>query len=359
MDKNRNKHFASSQNVFCYTGEELNQYISGDISKDLRIKICHHLNVEKCERCRELFSILPGKHSVEEKIEPFFDEKRVDEIQKSIADNNSLPEFIQPKDKIAKGQIWTTSTAPKNMNGQQLETVPIGIPVLIIESGDSTKKLSNLIRVIPISFDKEFQKEGESIIISDSNPLNISILLEIFNERPMLAGNLIRFRGFLQKEDLEKVFEIRQIFKEMASPKEYGSDSQYIQWKKKEFKLAEYLSFPVNDSLWEENIEVQLKEYYKAADTDFTHKTDDLCILEETADYNFKIIQKEDQIILRFSSDDIEPMAILINGESVNFENNFPGDYEVLIGNAESLSGPIEITLKLEDESFSYGLVFV
>jgi|LGVF01.1.fsa_nt_gb hypothetical protein len=247
MKNLRKKDPASSQHQFCYTGEELLQYRSEKLPPEKRSRIFDHLNVEKCERCRRLYFSV--KKPDEETITPGFDPS----IMKKIKKRKIAPRTCPVPLKLEKGQIWTTSLEPENIYGEIVGSVAMGIPVMIIFPGSGKMSLENIIRVIPISCDIEFQLEGESLVIDKASPLQYPILLEIFNEKPMFAGNLEEYSGSISSEDLMKVIALRKQFLDGETSK---PDPEYLAWKQKEIELTGYLTFPVNESIWEEDAEI-------------------------------------------------------------------------------------------------------
>lgn len=143
--------------------------------------------------------------------------------------------------KVEKGQIWTTDTEVKDRLGKVVHTVPMAVPVMICNVWEN-----DVVRVLPLSFDIDFRYGFESVILKLSR-LG-SVLAEIFNERPMLAGNLGECRDSAGADDLKRISEAREKFldgyRETLLP-----DNDYLEWRKKEIELAKYLTLPVNLSL--------------------------------------------------------------------------------------------------------------
>ena len=137
-----------------------------------------------------------------------------------------------------KGELWTTNTEIMNVGGFMIGFVPVAIPVMVW----SEVGLDQIVKVIPISLDTEFSMWPESILVSIKNFL----LVEIFNERPMLIYNLGQCFGHISSGDLSRAELARD---EFISNNGNSLDENYLQWKKVEFKLAEYLTLPVNLSL--------------------------------------------------------------------------------------------------------------
>ncbi|MGD9733140.1 MAG: hypothetical protein AB7U45_13250 [Desulfamplus sp.] len=417
MMKNREKKTeykknpASLQNRFCYTGEEIKQYINGTSLPARRAQIALHLNIEKCSRCRQLFT-LTSRSNYEEvvaKKEVAYSgneelqsteytpaEKKIFERIKNRKKNERLqPVPFNIKNRVEKGQIWTTSPKPKNIQGQQLETVEAAVPVLIVDNGNGDKKLSNIIRVMPLSFDTDFHKEGETFCFDLSsgefaylNPLGYPFLVEIFNERPMLAGNLSGFRNVVSKADMDTIDgllkqyrygeDTNRIGDNFAKGKdalnrgrdENNTDSyldisaqerlqQIKAWQQRERELCEYLTLPANESLqYEEDIAIKVSEYKRAADGSGLSRIEEKQILIDNDDYRFVVIQKQEKIILRFDSSTVKPDSILIDGNAAEIKMSDYGEYDVEIGNARYLPEKITVILILDEDSFEFQLTF-
>ncbi|MBF0303529.1 MAG: hypothetical protein HQK73_10845 [Desulfamplus sp.] len=416
------KNPASLQNRFCYTGEEINEYINGTILPAKRAEISLHLNIEKCSRCRQLFTLIASSNYKVNSIEDFdgkdqnftkyspteytpTEQKIFERIKSRKKRERTNPVPFNIKNRVERGQIWTTSPKPKNMQGQQLETVEAGVPVLIVDNGNGDKKLSNIIRVMPLSFDTDFHKEGETFcfnlsynssnpsVSSDkpphSNPLGYPFLVEIFNERPMLAGNLSRFRSIVSKADMDMIDgllkqyrygeDTNRIGDNFAKGKdainrgrdENNTDSyldiseqerleQIKAWQQKERELCEYLTLPANESLQDEDdiAIIKVSEYKRAADGSGLSRIEEKQILIDNDDYRFVVIQKQEKIILRFDSSTIKPDSILIDGNAAEIQMSDYGEYDVEIGNARYLPEKIAVILMLDEDSFEFQLTF-
>lgn len=347
MKKHRKKDPASSQVQFCYTSDELMYYLKGKMPPEKRSQIFYHLNVEKCEMCRDMYISLQGP--AREKAPSGNNRSIIESLMKKKGKYRSSAVPLR----LEKGQIWTTSPKPKNMNGQIVGMVVIGIPVLIISCIDKEKTLENIIRVFPVSFDTEFHLEGETLVLDKTSPLGYPILLEIFNESPMLAGNLGDYRGSLLEKDLKRILALREKFMEDEISK---PDKEYLEWKRKEIDLTKYLTFPVNEGLWEEELEIVLDlTYRKAADTSGIELAEiKVHQLMETDDFFLAIVQKRDKVLLRFVSEKAEPEELQINGKSMAMSCVLPGEYEATMGYADQMPASTEITIAIDGEQFTF-----
>jgi hypothetical protein len=240
MTEKRKRNLASAQNTFCITAEDLQKYLTKHIEREDRIRIFKHL--QKCERCRRLYEDLQCLQEIGNEIDGII--LRKNSINNSMGKFVSRPQFTT-LEKLSSGQIWTTLTTILDSEGHKVMTVPMATPVLIIWPGnDGQKKLDNLIRVIPISLDTEFAVLNEDIILK-KNPLEYEILLTVWNEIPMLAGNLGEFRGQISDYDLHKIVNIRKkILSEIGTRKGYSADVK--KWRRIEMQRMKYLSAPIS-----------------------------------------------------------------------------------------------------------------
>ncbi|MBF0233093.1 MAG: hypothetical protein HQK65_08650 [Desulfamplus sp.] len=384
IKKEYRKDPASLQNRFCYTGEEIKGYMDGTISPGKRSDIGVHLNIEKCSRCRQLFTLIDLNNDKEsddvealksEKLETTeytpAERKIFERIKNRKKRANVQPVPFNVKNRVEKGQIWTTSPKPRTMQGQQIETVDFGVPVLIVDNGTGHKKLSNIIRVMPLSFDTEFHSTGETLCFDSSGPLGYPVLVEIFNERPMLAGNLSRFRNTVAKSDMDKIDALLKQYRygdsdtgETGTKRdasvgknetETDSDKEMTSWQRKEMALCEYLTLPVNQSLLdEEDIEIEVSEYKRAADETGISDVEIKAMLIDNDEYRFFILQERELILLRFASNTLKPEKIMLDGNAVEIRNPYPEEFDVEIGKADSLPEKMVITLLLEEENFEF-----
>ena len=336
MNDYRQKDPASSQNLFCFTADELIQYRSGNIDLKKKSDIDYHLYSEKCKRCLELY--LSSKISG---VEDAYDLSRPSK-EKDTVKNFPRKKIGQPS-LLEKGQIWTTSCDVRQMNGTISGTVEMAVPVCIYNPGNGEKSINNQIRVFPVSVDTEYHCEGYDVIINAPDPLNIPVLIAVFDEKSMLAGNLSECLCTLHEEDMARIQTVRNQFIDgnVKQP-----DPDIIKWQQKENELSLYLSGAVNESLWEES-EVHLEPYRKAADDSGIMLSEiKQHILAETDEYAIAILQKRDKVYLRFVSEKVKPLDILINSQAVPIISENPGQYETLLGYVEQLSGITEITIR-------------
>lgn len=374
MKKLRKRDPASPQYQFCYTSDELLEYRSGKLPPEIRSKVFHHLNVEKCERCREL--ILSIKKPVGETTPV----KRSRSILDKLMKKRDI--YVPPQTplKLTKGQIWTTLPEARNTHGKVIGSAPIATPVLVFWPGNGQKKLNNIIRVIPISIDIEFQLKGESLVIQESSPLGYPILIKIFDEKPMLAGNLGEYRGEVSQEDLAQVKSLREEFLDGKTSK---SDKDYLVWKRKEMELTKYLCFPVNEAVWEEEVEIEtqkhlrdadlarkiilttmivvvvLHRYRKAADTSGIELSEiKPHVLMETDEFSLSIIQKRDQVLLRHVSDTIEPQDLRVDGKAKAMARKGLGTFELVLGEVDVVPESSELQITLQGEHLTFQLQF-
>jgi transcription antitermination factor NusG len=353
MKQRHDRDLMSAQHQLCFTGEELLGYRYGNIDPELRYQIFYHLNVEKCKRCRGLFRSLrkPGEEAV---MAPKRGLEKAERLKYT-----PVPQIMPQR--LKKGQIWTTTASPRNMHGEIVHNAPIGVPVLIIKPGNGENDLENIIRVIPIALDVEYSFDSYSLALNETSPLMFPILLEIFNERPMLAGNLVEYKGPVCDADMDRIEEAREVYQQEQIPQ---PGKEILEWMQKEIKCTEYLTFPVNEALWEEEIaeegvEIFLEPYRKAADTtgveleEITTHT-----LTERGDFSLFIIQKRDLVLLRFISDVIEPQDAEINGEKKDMVNMGSGIFEGVLGEVSTIPESLELKIVVKGEEFLFPIQF-
>ena len=360
MKKRRKRDAASSQLQFCYSGEDLLRYRTGKMNPEMRTRVYYHLNVEKCGRCRGLY------HAVQTPRREVAPEVRNGGIVRKLLKEMGKPNARPVPLRLDKFQIWTTSSEPRSRRGEVVDAVPMGVPVLIISPGDGKKTFGNIIRVLPLSNDTGFHFEGETFLIDKDSPLKYPILVAIFNETPMLAGNLGEYRGSLSDAQAKEIHDLRNRYLDGATIK---PDKQYLEWKQKEMELTRYLAFPVNERLWgnaTENegsiantIDIPLVSYRRAADAggvDLSEVTPH--ILAEEDKFSLAIMQKRDQVLLRFYSDTLAPEEIFIDDKKVKLEKKGGGFFEVLVGYSSEIPESMVIDAVVEGNRFVFNLMF-
>ena len=360
MKKHRERDAASSQLQFCYSGEDLLRYRIGKIPSEMRARIYYHLNVEKCGRCRDLY------HAVQISQKDAAPTERNDAIISKLRKNMGKYNVQPVPLRLDKFQVWTTSPEPRCRPGEVVNAISMGVPVLIISTGNGKKTFENIIRVLPLSNDTGFHLEGETFLINEDNPLKYPILVEIFNETPMLAGNLGEYRGSLSDVQSKEIHDFRNCYLNGAAIK---PDKQYLEWKQKEMELTRYLAFPVNERLWGDatenegsianTIEILIVPYRKAADAggvDLSEVTPH--ILVENNNFSLSIVQKRGQVLLRFHSDILEPEEILIDDKKVQMNKKGSGFFEVLVGYSSGMPESMVIVAVVEENRFVFKLMF-
>lgn len=344
----REKDPSSLQFNRCFTSEQLFLYKTGNISDNNRKKIFHHLNVEKCARCRLIIQLLePDQFPSEKTI------KRAEKTHPSCLRTHLRKGVSIPK-QIETGQIWTVNIP---------EYEGILPPVLITHPGKGKKTKDNIIRIMPLSFDIEFHLLGETVQIDRKNPLGYPILVEIFNERPMMAEHLNEYRGKISKKHMKEINNARIKFIEGNIGPE---DEEFKGWKSQELRLCETLSYPANrlllkDEIPGETIEFPIVEYLKAADTSELHISD---LNAQTLLYKkgiiFGLVQDRDRIVLRWIIDfrKMKPPKTQLNDKLIEFIKKTHDIYEAEIGYIDNLPQEIEIKTEFEDKIYSYKILF-
>jgi len=342
MNSRNDKDPASVQNWFCFSAEELVQFRNNKIvDPQKRIKIKNHLFAEKCKRCLELYH-----HSLDEDLVVDFltgevAEKDKQKIQKL--------EIIEPQ-KLEKGQIWTSSCDVKNRRGEIIQTVAIGIPVCIYDSGTGQKDNNNIIHIFPLSFDTQYHLDGHDVIINSPSQTKFPLLVEIFNEKNMSAENLSDYRGNVSENDFLKIQAVRRQY---LNGKAKRPNKKIAEWQKREVRLTEYLAIPVNNKR-SDDPEIVLKPYKRAAKDSGPGLSEIIPHnLIETEEYAVGIIQNKDQIVLRFVSDSMKPLKIMANNKSMEIPSSTKGQYEVLLGYVDHIPESVEIKIQLQNHDLT------
>ena len=358
MNNGRDKDPLSSQYDKCFTAAELLGYKIGGLPSEKRSVIFHHLNVEKCERCRVMFSLVePAPHA---KGPENLKEKMIQRLKRTAP----LGRRFESPASLEVGQIWTTSPEVRDASGRLIRKVNAAFPVVIVSAGSGKRKYDNIIRVIPISFDIDYHLEGETLVIDKESPLMYPVLLELFNECPMLAGNLNEYRGKLSPGDTKRLFLARQRFLEGRTTL---PDKTYIAWKEREIQYFQYLSFPVNAVLFSDSgaqniLEIPLVDYMKAAEmkgVEFSEISPHM--LMDTREFCLALVQARDRVLLRLSyyeDDGGPPEMLTINNDTASMIRAAPCVYEVLLGYVDALSGEIKVAGKVLDSEFQFTIYF-
>jgi hypothetical protein len=364
MKKKRSLDIASLQYQYCLTSQEIINYKTGDLSPEARQAVFHHLNIDKCLRCRELYLSLSAKHPSKE--------RDIDlTALKMPRLNSQVRSWPGPPEKLVKGQIWTTDPEPRDSQGQVFVRLPGSMPVLIIHAGNESQTIDNIIRVLPISLDIDFHCQPWTFFLKEeSSPLGYSVLIEIFNERPMLAGNLKAFRGGITPEVLEVIEESRNEF--IRSELEIN-DRDIKKWQDKEIEMAGYLSKPVNAMLWADGVsnlpvhdliddqiqKIHLVQYASAAKIDeisLEEITPHVLAFEEH--FSLTLVQKRDHVFIQFQSDTEILDEISINKEHGEIIQKEDGLWEIFLGSVDRIPNQIELRLVVRDAPYLFHLQF-
>jgi hypothetical protein len=101
---------------------------------------------------------------------------------------NPLPDEIKP------GQIWSTRSMFRLPNGQQFSTDEPRLVIILLGAGKLYTKFDS-ITVAPLSIHTKMASEYDLIVKggSDNNPLTFDIMIETWNETPVLKGQLKKY----------------------------------------------------------------------------------------------------------------------------------------------------------------------
>jgi len=320
----------------CFSDEELFVYRWGKPAPDLRNAIFNHLKKDRCPDC-----IARYKSAGDMPEDP-------DEIETNWPLPSALVselDRLQPcRGQMAAGQVWMTSA----------ETVGDTVPVLIVASEESRPIAENVVRIMSMSYNVVFHREGYTVLLKRGNPLPNLVLVKIFDERPMVAEGLGRFCGTVSDADLQRILKSRMQFQEgLIEP----ADPEFITWKQQEIEAAAYLSAPVNTRLWDEDEhEIVLEHYRKAADANGIRLAEmHPHMLVENGEFTLMLLQIRDRVILRFFSDTLKPEKVHINGKTKPMKmKEVGGVYEAVLGHVDQMPDSMEISLSAGKETYTF-----
>ena len=358
MKKRLNRNPLSYQNILCFTAEEIQAYIKGEQPPVLRRKIFEHLNEECCNNCRRIYrDLMSCDNNIDVKKEMLIDENFAIDKLKALP----LSVKLRPAEpeKLIAGQVWSTIPNPKDEYGHVLTKVDLARPVVIIMEGDGTRDLSNIIRVFPMTPDTDFHVRGEDMVLKENNPLGYSVMLEIWNENPMLAGNLDAYLGKLSEAELRRLDVMRSSF---LLGKSKRISKEVKNWRAREIALTNYLNFPVNQSIWNEIvIPLDQYRYALAADDSTSMDLDESHVITmcEEEIFSAYIILKREIAILRIATEEATPPSVAIEGEIRPFdENPNKGIYDYHLGKRNDLLESMKLRIILGNETREFHIVF-
>ena len=97
----------------------------------------------------------------------------------------------------AYGEIWTTKLdVDDSSEFADSGIVPRIVIVFVAEAESSVGELSHLV-VVPVSLDIAYQTNLDLLVLEEENPLGYRFMIEVWNEVPMLGGQLGRYLGAL------------------------------------------------------------------------------------------------------------------------------------------------------------------
>ncbi len=357
--KKRKKNIGSYQLVNCFTGEQLRQYRTEKMEPELRSRIFHHLNVEKCERCRQLYPTLdlnPPEERPRDANLSAAAQAMLARLRTQAAAERPAPvrQMI-----LEAGQLWTTACRPKLRDGTFTDEVPMSRPVIIMSTGNRYRHLNNIIRVLPVSNDTDFQWANESVLL-EQNPLGYPLLAEIFNEQPMLAGNLRRYVGKIDEHDLARIQQARTKFMDQTETE--SPDADYLQWKRIELDAVTYLAAPVNHALGDEVETAEAFEFspepIRLAAAAFElgqAQTTARRILNAGEGFELSLRQIGDQAYIRlYDESDHPPNEVLVDGYQHRLEPDGPDIYECCLGPIVEVTHMFEIQIDIQNRNFLF-----
>lgn len=364
MKNKRNRAVHSIQYRNCFTSLELMGYKAGNVGPEKRQKVFRHLNVERCSRCRDLYLSLSAEQSLEE-----LKQETPSLPAPKIIDY--VPPRLDRPERIVRGHIWITDSEPKDSQGRHIfeedaDTPSLLVLVLFPDAAELTD--DTILRVLPLSDDTDFHCQPWTYLLSqDKSPLGYSVLIELFNERPMLAVHLSELWGTLENVDLQAVNDLRDTF---LTSQPSLKDQELMEWQQEEIELSNFLSQPVNAMLWpededqeetiiEEDRNIELVEYAKAADSIGIYLGETyLVFLAKKDNFSLTFVQKRDQVILEFISDTEILEAISLNTKQGEIVHKEDGLREINLGHVDQLPTYLDVEFAVNNVVYRYHLRF-
>ena len=379
-------HTATFQNRFCHTAEEIENYHKGALPSSKRLQVARHLHDDGCLRCRHIYRVIDmtkqKKSAPEGTLKPMDRSRLLTRLKKRTPRSLATPTPVSVATHVAKGQIWSTSSCPKNMNGQQLETVEGTVPVLIVDAGNKEKKLSNIIQVMPLSLDVGFhqsagsagsaseeiekkeghQIEGQGQASWDGHLYRLDApalaefpcLVEIFNARPMLAGNLAAYQQTISDDAMVTIAALRVRWRSEQGKRDGEMDPERAAWMAREGLLCNYLTRPVDVSLEEKDQPIVFRcvPYKRAADDGMPVRDEITQVLLQNDDAVLALLQREDLLMLRlYTNQPTLPVTVTLDGKAVSMVPTTAKDVqEALVGQVDHLPDRMTISLHLPGE---------
>jgi hypothetical protein len=354
MKTGKKKFKGSAQLQSCYASEELialRRNIGFGKLNGQTAAAMEHLKI--CHVCRESFFESGAFDAERISTEPVFDRRSK---EKELAQSHNRERFRRrPRSAPASllaGQIWTTSTEIRIDTEETVGSVPWAYPVLIVAVEGDEYGLATILRVLPLTDTVDYVHPSECYILKEDNPLGYAATVEIFNEQPMLAGNLGRFVGVLASDDLKKVLSLRATF---SAGKGAGGPPDYRAWKRKEIELAAYLREPVNAAICVEAPAIEIMPYRLAGDDGIRLDEIHPSLLLETEIFTASSIQKRDVLLLRIVCRKGRPQKIMIGGKRPKaLRSRHPGAYDWEIGNVGNLPEVLEISFQVGRKHYRF-----
>ncbi len=362
MNSVDNDIFKSGSLQYCFTIDQLWQYRYGKLEPSLRTRIFEHLKNDRCDYCRERFLTLRPhlpEFTETSTLSPTA-QRLLDELKQSGKKGQAK---LQPLF-LFRGSIWSTRAVVRSYDGSAGITVPVAGPVLILSHGDKTLGLNNAIHVIPLSDDITHVVDPLTYKLGPCNPLGYPALVEIFNVRAMLAGNLDRFVGSLSSKVFHEIMIRRERF--IDGNLEIAENPIFERWCLREQEETAYLSWSVLDladeadtstTLTDEELVYALEPVRLAAEdesdesvaADLPH---DLLELYVSDHHHLIIVQKNNHLFLRLWTDRDHPEVLYLNGIEHSLKKSAQSQdiFECDLGNGDHVAFAMEIRIRLDGE---------
>jgi len=256
----RKRFFRSLYNKDCFTNEEIRGYVRDEVGPGRSALVRRHLL--ECTYCREAYRIIAASH--EDPDEVGGTERRkiaareIDRLSRRAEAGWRRTAPPERPARLEAGQVWSTKAKPYYPLVEPGQVVVnVSRPVLIVDPGAGDQSRENMVRVAPISYDAEYAVNGEDLVVGEEqSPLGCEIMIEVWNEQPAIAFNLLRLLGDLDPTRLRSMSRTRAEY--FARALEGGdaqaapatsADPEIIEYRRREIEETRYLREPAEQMI--------------------------------------------------------------------------------------------------------------
>lgn len=342
----------SWQHQLCPSPQEIRDYKYGHLDPARRSVVGRHLR--RCRVCAKIYRAPYTLHQDDSVPLERTDLKAV--IEKLYRQTPNVPTHEADPLHLGSGQVWTVAPPPPGATLTTGERIYMGTPVVIVDPGNKQRTEGNEIRCMPLSNDTDFHLPTETILIpAVDSPLGFAFLVEVFNERPMLARDLRRYQGAISSGQMRELNHVRQQFWFSGLEEGMPTPPDYKEWKHLEIEMAAYLSAPVNTALWpdaedDEGKVVWLQPYRLAADKGIELKENHHTNLWQDQRLVASIIQTRNRLRLKVVWRQGGPGRVLVDGRLIAACDGDAEEQYFDLGTVADIPGALNIEIQLADD---------